>query len=180
MILTHLETGKKGVWLATRDAELVVWNIDDSVKQIWPTNKTECCVKQEEDSNDEFKKLLYAITSPKGMEVINESELMLLATKSIAYFVEEGYVKSKDTLEESIQLIQEVLYHSLGESYQCGPERDALILFIHQKLPYLLQGAYWGFALAPLAHNETPQQEVVEDLCQPKELELEEEEEDAR
>jgi hypothetical protein len=175
MIVIHCETKKRGVWLGTRDSELIVWNVDDSVKESWPTNLTECSCVKEEDKNDEFKNLLYALTSPRGLEVINESELMLLATKSIAYFLEEGYLKSKDTLEESIKLLQEVLYSSLGEGYQCGPERDEILLFIHQKLPCLIQGAYWGYALSPIAQStedlESKESREPESLCEPKELE---------
>jgi hypothetical protein len=54
MIVIHCETKKRGVWLGTRDSELIVWNVDDSVKESWPTNLTECsCVKEEEDKNDQ-------------------------------------------------------------------------------------------------------------------------------
>jgi hypothetical protein len=175
MLVTHTESKKKGIWLNTRGNELLVWNVNDGVKDVWPIELTECDLgtEEKEDKNDEFRNLLHAITSPKGMEVVNESELMLLVTKSIAYFLENGYLGKKDTLEDSIKILQEVLYHSLGECFPFGVERDEILMFIHQKLPYLIQGAYWGFALSPIANPPEVEEEVEEeeDLCAPHEFE---------
>jgi hypothetical protein len=174
MIIIHTETKKRGVWLNTLEKEILVWNINDSVKDVWPKELTECELEKDaekEDKNDEFKNLLHAISSPKGMEVVNESELMLLVTKSIAYFLENGYLGKKDTLEDSIKILQEVLYHALGECFPFGVERDEILMFIHQKLPYLIQGAYWGFALSPIANPPKEEiEEEEEDLCPPHEL----------
>jgi hypothetical protein len=154
MLIKNLETLHVGVWLSTNSTlkQIIVWNTHTSTKDSWDIHSTEClCDKEnEEQKNDEFSNLLQAITSPGGLETIKESELMLLATKSIIYFLEAGCLNSKETLEDSIKTLQEVLYHAVGDVLYCGNNRDEIILFIHQKIPCIMQGAYWGYALSAL------------------------------
>lgn len=154
MLIKNLETHHKGVWLSTNSTlkHIIVWNTHTSTKDSWDIKNTECLFEDHvEQGDDVFSNLLQAITSPSGLEIINESELMLLATKSIIYFLEAGCLNSKETLEESIKTTQEVMYHAVGDVLYCGSNRDEIILFIHQKIPSIMQGAYWGYALSALS-----------------------------
>jgi hypothetical protein len=163
MLIKNLDTLHVGVWLSTNSTlkQIIVWNTDTSAKESWDINTTECLLEQEheERGNDEFSNLLQALTSSGGLEVIKDSELMVLATKSIIYFLEAGCLNSKETLEESIKTVQEVMYHAIGDVLYCGNNRDEIILFIHQKIPSIMQGAYWGYALSALRPPERVEDE---------------------
>jgi len=162
MLLKNLQTFEKGVWLET-DSELktiTVWNIQKNLKESWALDITECSVEEEplllERENTFFNNLLEQITSPKGMEVIDENELMQMVINSIKYFTDAGCLKNKKSLQESIETVQELMYASIGDQ-PCGKKRDELILFIHQKIPCIFQGAYWGYALSQADSSEQPQ-----------------------
>jgi hypothetical protein len=127
-----------------------------NTKESWEIENTECTIEEEPlllERENTFFNLLETITSPKGMEVINENELMQMVVKSIKYFIDAGCLKNKKTLQESIETVQELMYASIGDQ-PCGKHRDELIVFIHQKIPSIFQGAYWGYSLSRLPSSE--------------------------
>ena len=159
MIIKNLVTLQKGVWLGT-DSELktiIVWNLSLNTKESWALETTECFIEEDPplllEREYDFFKVLEAITSPRGMDVIDENELMSMVTKSLKYFFDAGCLSNSKTLHECIETIQEVMYCAIGDQ-PCGEKRDELLLFIHQKIPSILQGAYWGYSLSKLSGSE--------------------------
>jgi hypothetical protein len=176
MLIKNLVTLQKGVWLGT-DSELktiIVWNLSLNTKESWALETSECFIEEDpplllERENDFFK-VLEAITSPQGMEVIDENELMSMVIKSIKYFFDAGCLGNSKTLQDSIETVQEVMYCAIGDQ-PCGGKRDELILFIHQKIPSILQGAYWGYSLSKLSGSQQEEETETDDLPQTTETE---------
>jgi len=166
MLIKNLETLHLGVWLGTDNAlkKIIVWNTRTNTKESWDLDTTECHVEEEplllERENDFFN-LLETMTSPRGLEVINENELLVMVTKSIKYFLDAGCLSNNKTLEASIEAVQEVMYNAIGDQ-PCGKTRDEVILFIHQKIPSILQGAYWGYTLSKLPSLQSEQEDSSE------------------
>ena len=154
MFIRNLQTKHEGFWLKTVENDLVVWNIVTNTREVWPVEITECYTSNE-SPGEEFVQLLEHMTSPYGATVLHESKLMLLAIKSISYFLQSGLFAQRKNVDKMIETVQEVLYVVCGTNNELGKTRDEMILFIHQQVPSLFLGAYWGYTLSKLKPENT-------------------------
>jgi len=166
MFIRNTLTNHEGLWLKTTDSGLVVWNTDTNAREDWPLENTEGIKNQDVPSND-FLELLEHLTSPGIIDLLNESELMRYCIKSIAFYTNAGLFSRGKNVQKMIETIQEVLYYVFGSNRPLGVDRDELILFIHQKVPSLFLGAYWGFKIAKQCDPQV-EQEIEEPKQKPK------------
>jgi hypothetical protein len=154
MFLRNTETKEEGLWLKSEDNNLIVWNTTLNVRQTWPLELTECITHDSPQSD--FLELLEHLTSTAGLELVKECDVMLFASKSIAFYVNSGLFAREKNVQKMIQTVQEVLYFVSGINNSLGKDRDELMLFIHQHVPSLFLGAYWGYSTAKMAFTVTP------------------------
>jgi hypothetical protein len=145
MFIRNTVTQHEGLWLKTEEKCLVVWNTDLNSREEWQLENTECVTNTDVPGHD-FVELLEHLTSDAALSTIEDSN-MVYAIKSISFYMDSGLFAKEKNVQKMIETLQEVLYYVCG-SKQLSKERDEILLFIHQKIPSLFLGAYWGYKLA--------------------------------
>lgn len=151
MWITHVPTSDQGVYLSCIDQDTVrVWSKAQRAECEWKNKDIE--VVLDDSTSDEFSEMLFVMVKHK--DAFKESHLLRTCIDTISYYMEDERL-SPETMDERLSVMQEVLYHALGNTKELGVERDHAMLFIHNTLPHLMVGALAGFHLGKIM-NEPP------------------------
>jgi hypothetical protein len=144
MWVTHLPTKDEGAYIETVDGKLNVWSITHKKVVEWDPKDTEIVL---DNSIDDFSLMLKVMVSEQGKSAFKPKHILVTCLDTIKWYLAHENLHLK-TIDERIQTMQEVLYFAAGKEFELGGERDKLIIFIHNSLPFLMMGSLVGFKLA--------------------------------
>ena len=144
MWIVHIPTKDEGAYIESANDMISVWSIKFKKVVDWNIKDTEIVL---DSKTDDFSTLLKVMVSEHGKNAFKPDHILVTCLDSIKWYLEHENLHAR-TIDERLQIMQEVLYYAAGKEFELGAERDRLILFIHNTLPHLMIGSIVGFKLA--------------------------------